>query len=267
MPKSVRRVTFQRQPTLTYTADMPGFVSQSNADLLAAANLPNGVNSLGELLAGSPAAAGNINQGTWAVSGTPYLAEPYGVFAPNTVYQIGQVVAPTNVTPGSLLYVVTARTGDFRTGATEPNWPTAVGNTVASGNVTFRAFLKHTLPTNFANSMTTTLGQRIRPSANSLKEFIVTTAGTAAASAPAWTSNDTVGASITSNTTTFICIAGCTVYGTQTLYGLGDVIKPSAGSTEEWVCTAAGKTDDSAAPTGAVAASVTRGAATFQRVV
>lgn len=267
MSKSTKRVTFTRTVTQTYTADMAGFAGTSDANCLVAANQPNGVNAIGSLLAGTTSANGAINNGAWSVSGTGTYAEPIGVFAPSTVYQIGQVVAPTNVTPGSLLYVVTARASDFKTGATEPTWGTTIGGTTVSGNVTFRAFAKHTAPLTFATSTSYTLGQRIRPSANSLKEFIVTTAGTSDISAPTWTSNDSLGTSVTSNTAVMLCIAGVTTYATQTRYALGDVIKPSSGSSEEWLCTVAGKTDGSSAPTGSVGASVARGTATFLRVV
>lgn len=66
----------------------------------------------------------------------PYVTAP--TWAADTVTALNYVVQPT--TPGAtkLLYRCTARAGDYKTdAATEPTWPTAVGETVVDDQVTW----------------------------------------------------------------------------------------------------------------------------------
>jgi len=65
----------------------------------------------------------------------PYVTAP--TWAADTVTAVNYVVQPT--TPGAtkLLYKCTARSGDYKTGSTEPTWPTTPGNTIVDGNVTW----------------------------------------------------------------------------------------------------------------------------------
>lgn len=266
MPKSTRRVTFTRSVTFTYTADVANYVGSSDADALAAANLPGGVNSIGELLAGSLAANGSISRGAWAVSGAGVLVEPIGLFVPSFAYSVGQRVAPS-INPANRIFVV--RTAGTSAGS-EPTWNTTVGQTTASGGVTFMAIDRFATPTTRANSTAYTAGQVIRPSANSLKEYLVVTGGTSGAAAPSFVgANDAVGATITDGTVTLLCIAGKSDYATLTNYFLGDVVTPNSSSSEEYVCVTAGRTDTSAssALTASVGNNVTIGTAAFRRVV
>jgi N-methylhydantoinase B/oxoprolinase/acetone carboxylase alpha subunit len=99
-----------------------------------------------------------------------------------------------------------------------------------------------------------------------MKEFLVTTGGTSAASAPTWTNADTPGQTVASNTVTFTSIAQTRTYAFNTVFALGDVVKPSAASAEEYLVTTAG-TSDTTALTASVSASVTRGTAVFKRIV
>lgn len=58
------------------------------------------------------------------------------VWAANTARSLGGYSTPT--TPNGYIYRVSDVTGDSKTGASEPvTWPTTLGETVASGNVTF----------------------------------------------------------------------------------------------------------------------------------
>lgn len=269
MPKSTRRVTFTRSVTFTFTAEFANYVGQTDADALTAANLPGGVNSIGELLAGSLAANGQRSPGAWSVSGSGVLVEPIGLFVPGFVYTIGQRVAPSS-NPADRIFIVSARTGNFQSGASEPTWNTTIGQTTTSNNVTFMAVAKFTAPLTRANSTAYTAGQIIRPSANSLKEFLVTTGGTSAASAPSFVgANDAIGASFADGTATLLCIAGAADYAALTSYFLGDVVTPNSSSSEEYVCVTAGRTDTSAstALTATVGNNVTVGTAAFRRVV
>lgn len=66
----------------------------------------------------------------------PYVTAP--TWAADTVTTVNYVVQPT--TPGAtkLLYRCTARAGDYKThAATEPTWPTTVGETVVDDQVTW----------------------------------------------------------------------------------------------------------------------------------
>ena len=266
MPKSARRVTFTRTVTFTYTADMANFAANTDAEALTAANLPGGVNSIGELLAGATAAAGSIVRGAWSVSGTGVLVEPIGTFVPSFAYTVGLRVAPTSNPQNRIFIVRTAGTS----AASEPTWNQTIGQTTASNTVTFMAVDKFAGPVTRANSSAYTAGQILRPAATSLKEYLVVTAGTSAASPPSFVgANDAIGATVADGTASLLCIAGAADYATLTSYFLGDVVTPNSSSTEEYVCITAGRTDLSAstALTASVGSNVTIGTATFRRVI
>ena len=145
MAATTKRVTFTKTRTFTFTVDIPNYASVLDADVLAAAKLPNGYCSLGELLAGSSANNGSITNpdtvggaasSAWSVSGTGTPIEPYYTWTASTLLAVGTRVSPT--TPTSKLYTATAGT----TGTTEPVWPTTVGGTVTNGTVTFTCIAK-----------------------------------------------------------------------------------------------------------------------------
>lgn len=135
MPATTARVTFTKTKTFTFTADYPNYSALSDAEILAAANLPNSTLALGELLAGSAANNGAIGAGTWSISSNTDI-EPYFVWNASTALLVGTRITPTN--PNAYLYTATAGT----TGATEPTWPTTLAATVVSGTVTFTCIAK-----------------------------------------------------------------------------------------------------------------------------
>lgn len=275
MPKNTRRVTVTRTATFTTTIDVPGYPEETDANLLvlmggAAGN--TGTLAIGELLSGSNLANnGTISRGNWSVSGTSINVEPYITRPQNAALTLGQRVASVKPPSGSeaalgkLFFVAVA--GTTANVSTEPTWATTDGSTTSDGTVTFRTLPKFPTLTNFAASTVYAVGTILRPAATSLKEFLVTTATTASTTTPTWTSIDTLGAANSLPVAgAVICIAGCVTYAFQTQYALGDVVKPSAGSSEEYLVTTAGKSDTSALTT-TVGASVTRGTAVFKRII
>jgi hypothetical protein len=79
--------------------------------------------------------------------------------------------------------------------------------------------------------------------------------------------NDTVGTQFTDGAV-FVCIAGVRTFANLTAYGLGDVVKPSAGSAQEYLVTVTGASDASTALSIAtVGNSQTIGTVTFKRMV
>ena len=122
--------------------------------------------------------------------------------------------------------------------------------------------------TTFAAATVYAVGTILRPSTNSMKEFLVTTATTASTTAPTWTDLDGLGAASSLPVAgAVICIAGCETYAFQTQYALGAVVKPSATSTQEYLVTVAGRSDTTALSVATVGNTVTRGTATFKRIV
>jgi hypothetical protein len=66
----------------------------------------------------------------------PYTTAPTWLAA--TVTTVGYVIQPTSINPATrYLYRCTARSGDYKTGAVEPTWPTTPGETVVDNNVTW----------------------------------------------------------------------------------------------------------------------------------
>lgn len=275
MAKNTRRVTFTRTITYTATVDVAGYPDETDANLLtlsggAAGN--TGTLSIGELLAGSSAAAGVITKGNWAATGTSTNVEGYISRPKNTALALGQRVA--SVTPPSgyagaiaKLFVVTTA-GTTANTDTEPNWVLTDGSSTTDGSATYRTIPKFPTLVTYPGAATAyTVGQIVRPSSGSLKEFLVVTAGTTSAST-AFVSNDAVGTQFTDGAT-FVCIAGAKTYANLTAYALGDVVKPSAASAQEYLVTVAGSTDaGTAAPNlGSIDATVTIGTVTFKRKV
>ncbi len=135
MAATTARVTFTKTKTFTYTVDIPNYSALSDVDILVAANLPNGPNSIGELLAGSAANNGAISSGSWSVV-TNTDIEPYTTWNASTALASGARISPT--VPSTKLYTASAGT----TGSSEPTWPTTVSATVVSGTVTFTCIAK-----------------------------------------------------------------------------------------------------------------------------
>ena len=275
MPKNTRRVTFTRTVIYTATIDTPGRPEESDANMLTALGGASGTFgplSIAQLLAGSASNAGVISPGTWAATGTSLNVEPYTTRPALSGLSLGQRIASLNPPSGyeaarGKLFVVTVA-GTTAAGTTEPNWNLTDGNTTTDSTVTYRTVSKFPTLNTFAISTAYALGAIIRPTSTSLKEYLVTTAGTTAGTAPTWTSSDAIGNSITSNTAVLLCIAGITPYAFSQVFGLGELVKPAANPSQEFICTAAGTSDvtvlDSGAPT--VGSSVTRGTATFKRL-
>jgi len=275
MPKNTRRVTVVRTVTFTTTIDTPGYPEETDANIIianggAAGN--TGTLSVGELLAGSTLANnGTVVRANWAASGTSTNIEAYGTRPQNTALALGARVA--SITPatgseaalGKLFFVATA--GTTANTATEPTWTVTDGGTTTDGTVSFRTLPKFYTPTTFVVATVYGIGLIVRPAATSLKEFLVTTATTASTTLPTWTSLDTLGAaSALPGAGNVICVSGCVTYAFQTQYPLGAVVKPSAGSSEEYIVTIAGQSDVTALTT-TVGATVVRGGASFKRII
>lgn len=273
MPKNTRRVTVTRTVTFTATIDTVGRPEETDANMLTlmgGASGTTGALSIGELLAGSISANGAISRGNWSVTGTSVNIEPYATRTPSLAMSVGQRITSLSPPAGSeaalnKLFVVTVA-GTTGAGTTEPTWSLTDGGTTTDGTVTFRTIPKFPTIVNFAANTAVSLGAIVRPSSNSLKEFLVTTAGTTGGSDPAWTGADAVGNTVTSGGATFTCIAGARTYAFSSVFALGDVVKPSSGDASEYLVTAAG-TSDTTALSASVGGSVTRGTAVFKRIV
>lgn len=273
MPKNTRRVTVTRTVTFTATVDTVGRPEETDANmlvLLGGAAGTTGTLSIAELLAGSTSANGAITRGNWAVTGTSVNIEPYATRTASLSMTLGQRLASISPPSGyeaalSKLFVVTTA-GTTGSGSTEPNWSLTDGGTTTDGTVTFRTIPKFPTITDFAINTSYAVGAIVRPSSTSLKEFLVTTAGTSGGTAPTWTSADSAGNTVTSGTVTFTCIAGVRAYAFRTVFSLGDVVKSSSGDSGEYLVTTAG-TSDTTALSASVGASVTRGSAIFKRIV
>lgn len=199
MAKTTKRVEFQRTITLKYFADMPAFGASIDADALAAANLPGGINSIGNLLAQSAAAGGTYSEGAWSVSTAGVAIESYGIFVPSYANAIGDRINP----PGSAFLQICRVAGT--TATSEPAWSTTVGGSTTSGGAQFTCVSKFYPTPTFVVSTAYTVGQIIKSAAGNTREFLVTVAGTSAASAPTWPS--TIGTTVVSGGVTFLCIS------------------------------------------------------------
>ena len=273
MPKNTRRVTVTRTVTFTATLDTVGRPEETDANmlvLLGGAAGSTGPLSIADLLSGSISANGAISRGNWAVTGTSVNIEPYATRTPSLAMTVGQRVTALSPPSGSeaalgKLFVVTVA-GTTGAGTTEPAWNLSDGGTTTDGGVTFRTIPKFPSIANFAINTSLSLGAIVRPSANSMREFLVTTAGTTAGSAPTWTNADTAGQTLASNTATFTSLVNVRTYAFNTVFALGDVVKPSAADSGEYLVTTAG-TSDTTALSASVGGSVTRGSAVFKRIV
>lgn len=279
MPKHVRRITVTRTVTFTATIDTAGRPEESDANIIIAnggAAGATGVLAIAELLAGSIANNGpSVVRGSWTVTGTSSNVEPYVVRPQNSALTLGQRIVAVSppagyeAARGKLFVVSTA--GTTANVSNEPNWTLTNAGTTTDGTVTFRTIPKFYTPATAISASTYPVGSILRPSATSLKEFLVT-AQSGAFTTPTWSQaaggNDTLGTSFAAGAATLLCISGILTYAGLTSYQLGDVVKPSASSSEEYIVTQAGATDTSAgtALTASVDSSVTIGAAVFKRL-
>ncbi len=190
---------------------------------------------------------------------------------------IGSVISGTGVTAGTTITAFgtgTGGTGTYTVSASQTVASTSItasgvpdAGRTTDGTLTFRCIPKFPTLTTYAQSTVYGAGTILRPAATSMKEYLVTTANTAAATTPTWTSNDTVGAVVAFQTGgSAICIAGCRTYANLTAYALGDVVKPSAASSEEYLVTVAG-TSGVTTPSAIVGNPSVSGSATFKRIV
>lgn len=274
MPKNIRRATVTRTVTFTATIDVPGYPEETDANLLtiaggAAGN--TGLLSISELLSGSISANGAISRGNWSITGTSTNVEAYISRPVSTALAVGIRVASTNPPAGyagaaAKMFVVTTA-GTTGAGTTEPNWNLTDGGTTTDGTVVYRTIPKFPSFVNFAINTAYTVGQIIRPSATSMREYLVTTAGTSAATAPTWTNADTPGTTLTSGTAVLTALTEIETYAAVTTYGLGDMVKPNAASAEEYLVTVGGTTNATTTLSASVGSSVTIGTVTFKRIV
>lgn len=199
MAKTTKRIQFQRTITVKFTADMPGFAEETDAAALSAARLPNGVLNIGNLLARSTGANGVWTEGEWSVGTAGVAIEPYGIFVPSYAYKVGDRINPD----GDAVLQICRVAGT--SAASEPTWNTTTGQSTTSGGAQFTAVPKFYTATNFAVSTAYTVGQIVRSASGNTREFMVTVAGTSAASAPTWPS--VVGNTVVSGGVTFLCIS------------------------------------------------------------
>lgn len=269
MAKTTKRITFSRTVTFTYTADMPGYSAETDANALAAANGPNGVNSIGELLAGSTASLGAILRAAWAVPTATVTGSISGTTLTVTAVSsgtltIGQTLSGTNVANGTIITGYTTGTGGTGT------YTVSISQTTASTTITATGAGIAIEPYNiFVPSYAYALSDRVVPATNpGNRLFIVRTAGTSAASEPTW--NNTIGVSTTSGGVTFCAVDKFytpLTFATSTAYTVGQVVKPTAVSTSEFLCITAGNSG-TGAPTWptTMGTTVVSGAATFQTI-
>lgn len=274
MSKNTRRVTVTRTATFTATVDLPGRPEETDANMLVALGGSAGTTgtlSIGELLSGSIANNGSISRANWSVTGTSVNIEPYITRPTSTALTLGARIAsvkPVSGNEGALakLFVVTTA-GTTGSSNTEPTWTLTDGGTTTDNTVTYRTIPKFPTITTYAQSTVYAVGALFRPSAASMKEYLVTTANTMAASTPAFNSYDSVGDSLSFQTSgVAICIAGVKTYAYLTSYALGDIVEAGAGDGSEYIVTVAGRSDTSTL-TATVGNSVTCGGATFKRLV
>lgn len=274
MPKSTRRITVTRTVTYTTTLDVPGYPEADSATVITAlggAAGTSGTLALGELLSGSVANNGSISPTVWSASGSLVNIESYSTRVPDFVMQLGQRIASISPPAGyetarSRLFVVTARTGDFKTGASsaEPSWNTTIGGTTADDAITFMAVDKFGT-VGVYSAAARTAGTVVKPSSTSLKEFLVT-ANTTFSGTPTWTSFDSLGQT-GGTSSALLCVSGCKTYGPLALFNMGDIVKPSSASSDEYIVTTGGKTDTTASLSASVGSSVTIGTVVFKRIV
>lgn len=309
MPKNTRRITVTRTVTYTTTIDTPGIVhiphtaagDTTTLTQLGGANGATGVMAIAELLAGSDLEHdGTISKTNWSISSKSDI-EPYITRPKNTALPIGTRVASTNPSQDKLaalgkLFVVvaidnTVNGGKTADSNTEPAWHTANGGETTDGGITYRTIPKFPNENQlkvFAAATVYGLGTILKPSDNSLKEFLVitaTTSNTTAQMATAlWVSQDKIGtiaqfatgAGQTAATAgRVICIAGCQTYAYRTQYSIGDLVKPADDSSEEYLVIVSGrsntkpldKTEDTKPVAVAVGGEVVHGTAKFRRIV
>lgn len=277
MPKNIRRATFTHTVTYTFTTDFAGYPESPDATLLtlaggAAGN--TGILSIGDLLAGSIAASGVVTKGNWSVTGSSSNVEAYISRPQNTALAVGKRVASVSPPSGyagaaAKMFMVTVA-GTTANTTTEPNWNLTDGGTTTDGGVTYITFPRFPSISTFAVNTVYAVGQMVRPSSTSTKEYVVTVAGTSAGTAPTFASFDNYGETITSGGVTFMCVTDCNLVADYTVYAAGDVIKPVNTGNQELICTAAGTTGSGTVAFFTNAASNTplvSGSATFQRVV
>jgi len=274
MPKSIRRATVTRTVTFTATIDVPGYPEETDANILtlaggAAGN--TGTLSIAELLAGSIAANGAISRANWSVTGTSTNVETYISRPASTALSLGTRVASTNPPAGyaaasGKMFVVTTA-GTTGSSSTEPNWNLTDGGTTTDGTVTYTTIPKFPTFNNFAINTAYTAGQIVRPSASSLREYLVVTSGTSAGTAPTWTNADNAGDSLTTNTAVLRALITVKAYASLTTFALGDVVKPTSSSSEEYIVTVAGTTSTATSLSTTVGSSTTIGTVTFKRIV
>jgi hypothetical protein len=227
------------------------------------------------LLSGSIAHNGSKVYGSgWTVVAGSANIESYTSRVKNVTPTLGTRYASVSPPSGyeaalAKLFVVVAATAATANTDTEPGWATTDGGTTTDGGVTYRTIPKFPTIGTFTASTAYSVGQLLKPSATSMREYLVTVAGTPTA-APTWTSYDTPGVTVSpTGGATLMCLTNVLTYANNTVYGMGDLVKPTAASTEEYLCVVAGTSDTTAlnGSSPAVGTTFTRGTAQFKRIV
>lgn len=187
-------------------------------------------------------------------------------YTASTVFAVGSIFSPaTAVVTGAIsattLTVSAVTSGTLTVGSRITGTGVAAGTVISALGTGTGGVGTYTVSISQTVASTTITGS------SSAKEYLVTTANTAAASTPTFTSYDTIGVAMTFQTSgSAICIAGCATYAFQTQYALGDVVKPSAASSEEYLVITAGKSDITALTVATVGGTVIRGTVNFERI-
>lgn len=293
MPKNTRRITVTRTITYTTTIDTPGIVhiphtaagDTTTLTQLGGADGATGVMAIAELLAGSDLEHdGTITKTNWSISAKADI-EPYLTRPKNTALPIGTRVASTNPSQDKLaalgkLFVVVAIDKTVNDGKTansndEPAWNTANGGITTDGGITYRTLPKFPDANQLRQFVSATAygaGTILKPASTSLKEFLVTMATTATTQPQAWATFDKVGqvknlVATTGTSGQVICIAGCQTYAYRTQYAMGDLVKPTADSNDEYLVIVSGKSDTTDLSVASAGGEVVRGTAKFRRIV
>ena len=273
MAKTTKRITFTETKTFTYTVDMPGWASYTDAQALLQANTPNGSNTLGELLAGSIANNGSITSNAFVqqinvtAGGSGYTS------APTVSFSGGGGTGATAVaviSGGAVVSVVVTAGGSGYTSVPSVSFSGGAGTGAAATAITSDWAISGTgtaieTYNMYTNNYAYTAGQQVTSTTPTNRLFVCRTAGTTTSSEPTW--NTTIGSTTNSGTAVFIAVdkfAAINTFAISTAYSLGTIVKPTAGSTSEFVVTAAG-TSASTTPTWptAIGGTVTSGTVTF----
>lgn len=143
-----------------------------------------------------------IDKNSTVTSGT----QAFNPFVASTYYKSGDRVIPSTYAGRTgYYYIVVGEAGDVTLSGTEPTWPTVLGSTVVSGDVTFMCFAIATASTvaDIYTNRVYALNDLVQPSVTSGYYYKCTTAGTTTAE-PTW--SQIIGDTSSDSGVDFICV-------------------------------------------------------------